>query len=232
MVHTGSGNDVVLVESSGGLIKAGGSVSIDTGSGNDAVAVYDSVKFGNVNNVADLQAIPNDTANANSQNIRVGKDINVRTGTGNDMVGLLGVEAKRDIHIHSGLGHGDVVGMSNVRAGRNMRLTWGDDNAFRNIKVGGKLTIRSGTGDDRFLVENLTASVADVNLGPGRDQLAIGTGVTITKKATISGGAGKDNIVSASPLNGAKIRSFEGQSVNSQDIIDDLFADLMAAGLV
>lgn len=231
-VDTGAGNDNLTLETNGAVISVGGSVSVRTGSGNDVVAVVDSLKFAGADTSAELKAIANDTAVADSQRIRVGKDIEIHTGGGNDTVALLGVEAKRNVKLNSGPGTSDVVGISNVRAGKNLTLIAGEDNALRNITVGGKATIRGRAGNNRFVIENATASVANVNLGGGQDQLAIGTGVTVTKKATIRGGAGNDNLVSLSVLAGAKIRSFEGNTVNADAILDDVIADIVLAGIV
>jgi hypothetical protein len=232
-VNTGAGNDQVYVSTDSHVIDVKGSVSIATGAGNDALTVVDFDKFGIALTSADLfRTIENDTAAAGNQNLRIGKDLHIGMGGGNDVVALLGVETKRDVRIHSGLGQSDITILSNIRAGRNLSLISGDDTALRNVTVGRKLTVSSGAGNDRVLVENLTAAVANVHLGGGKDQLAIGTGVTVTGKATIRGGLGTDNIASASPIAGAKVKGFEGTTVNADAILDDIIDDLISAGLV
>ncbi len=226
-VWTGAGNDSVSVESNGALVDVRGSVSMNTGSGHDSVRVADADKFAGVDTEAELLAVADDTGAASVQMIRVGKDINISTGTGNDGIALLGVEAGRDVTVNSGLGHGDVLGVSNVRAGRDMNLIWGDLNAINNVTIVRKLRVDSGTGNDRFVVDNLHASIVDVNLGPGNDQLAIGGTVVVTKSAKIHGGAGKDNLVSLSPLGGASVKSFEGSVVDAAAILDEVLAALV-----
>ncbi len=232
-VDTGSGDDLVAITSENSrLVRVRGDVNINTGNGSDAVAIVDNVKVGQASTPTEVRAIANDSRTRLSQVIRVGNDININTGDNDDAVLLGGVEAFRDINIQSGFGNGDVLGVSNVRAGRNMKLTWGDANALRNVTVAGKLSVDSGTGDDSFLVENLAAREVSVNLGSGSDTLAIGTGVRANVSAKISGGSGSDNIVSLSAIAGAKISSFEGDTVDADAILDDVLTGLLDAGLV
>jgi hypothetical protein len=118
------------------------------------------------------------------------------------------------------------------------------------IDVKGSVSIATGAGNDAITVvdfdkfgialtstdlfrsiENDTAAAGNQNLRIGQD-LHIGMGVTVTGKATIRGGLGTDNIASASPIAGAKVKGFEGTTVNADAILDDIIDDLISAGLV
>lgn len=227
-VSTGSGDDIVDLGTDGALMTVKGNAVVDTGSGKDAVAIIDYEKLGAANTAAEFQAIPNDSNTVDAQQIRIGRNLTIRTGSDNDAVGIVGVQVGRDAEIHSGFGHGDIVGITNMRVGRNLNLIYGDDNAMTDVTVGGKLKVRSGTGDDRFAASDIRASVIDVNLGSGNDQLAIGAGVTASR-ATINGGTGRDNIIGPVAA-GAKVKSFEGNAVDLT-ILDDVLGGLAEAGL-
>jgi hypothetical protein len=228
-IDTGSGNDDLLVLADG-AVTIGGNLSVKSDSGDDTVRFFDVSKFANglmIPPAVDILALVDDTAAAGVQGIQVGRDITISTGNGDDAIGLIGVESVRNVSVHSGLGHGDVLGVSNVRAGRDMNLKWGDDNALNNVTIGRKLDIESGTGDDRFAIDNMTVPVVDVRLGLGKDKLALGAGVIITTSAKIDGGGGKDDIASAIPLGGFSVKSFNGNSVNFGDIVNDVLTALV-----
>jgi hypothetical protein len=230
-VDTGSGNDKVSVlRAAGGSYDIKGSVSLDTGSGDDDVAVTDVVKQAGAQTAAAFIAIANDTAATGNQTINVAKNLKISTGNGNDSVGLLGVEVKGNLKIHSGFGHGDNVGVSNVRVGGNMDLIYGDTNAISNVTVVGKLEADSGTGDDTFALYNVKAGQIDINLGSGRDQIAL-SGVTSVSKGKIRGGSGTDQIVGSVGMAGAKVTMFQGNAVDPA-IVDNVLAELVASGIL
>ena len=228
-VDSGAGQDDVLVYASGGRIDVKGSVSVDTGADDDNVGFVDRVKTPDDITAAAFIAIANDTAATGNQTINVAKNLNISTGNGNDSVGLLGVEVKGNLKIHSGFGHGDNVGVSNVRVGGNMDLIYGDTNAISNVTVGGKLEADSGTGDDTFALYKVKAGKIDINLGSGRDQIAL-SDVTSVSKGKIRGGSGKDQIVAVG-VAGVKVTMFQGNAVDPA-IVDNVLAELVASGIL
>ena len=229
-VDSGAGIDDVLVYASGGRIDVKGSVSVDTGAGDDNVGFVDNVKTPFPITAAAFIAINNDSTTTGNQTINVAKNLNISTGNGNDSVGLLGVEVKGNLKIHSGFGHGDNVGVSNVRVGGNMDLIYGDTNAISNVTVVGRLKADSGTGDDTFALSNVKAGQIDIDLGSGRDQIAL-SGVTSVSKGKIRGGSGTDQIVGSVGLAGAKVTMFQGNAVDPA-IVDQVLAELVASGIL
>lgn len=231
-VNTGAGDDFVSVISDGGKIFVGRNASVSTGSGNDTFNVSDAEKFADVDTAAKIRAFQNDTAQAGRQAIRIGKDLDIRTGGGTDTVTVLGVEAGDDVDINTGLGHDDLVAVSNLRVGDDFKLLRSDLTALNNMTVGDTLKISTNGEDDRLVIEDVETYRLDMKMGTGNDSLAIGTGVSSVKPASIEGGPGQDNITRGSSLPGASIRSFEGSSVNTGAILNDIFSGLMDAGLV
>ena len=229
-VDSGAGQDDVLVYAFGGRIDVKGSVSVDTGAGDDNVGFVDNVKTPFPITAAAFIAINNDSTTTGNQTINVAKNLNISTGNGNDSVGLLGVEVKGNLKIHSGFGHGDNVGVSNVRVGGNMDLIYGDTNAISNVTVVGRLKADSGTGDDTFALSNVKAGQIDIDLGSGRDQIAL-SGVTSVSKGKIRGGSGKDQIVGSVGMAGAKVTMFQGNAVDPA-IVDNVLDDLIAKGIL
>jgi hypothetical protein len=109
-------------------------------------------------------------------------------------------------------------------------LTYGEDNALRNVTVVGKLTVDSGTGNDHFAVSNMKAESVDINSGSGKDQLLIGPGVVVTS-GKVDGGSGGNKILSAVALPaGVKVKSFSGAlaAAEGDKIIADVFSELLS----
>lgn len=231
-VDTGAGDDFVSVVSNGGRILVGRNASVSTGLGNDTLNILDAQKFANVDTPAEIRAVANDTARAGNQAIRIGKNLDIRTGGGVDTVAVLGVEAGNDVEINTGLGYEDLVVVSNLRTGDDFTLLRSDLTALNNMTVVDQLRISTTGDNDRLVIEDIRTHRLEIDLGTGNDQLAIGTGVISTKPASINGGPGRDNITRSSPLPGATYRNFEGNSVNTGTILNDLFSELMDAGLI
>jgi hypothetical protein len=229
-VATGTGKDLVdVTTSNGGAFVVKGDLSIDTGLGDDAVVLEDADRFGALASVDDLLAVPNNTGVANSQSIRIWRDLNISTDGGKDRTAIMGVEAGRDVNIRSGIHRGDVLGVSNLRVGRNLLLHWGDDNALQNVTVVGRLKVQSGGGGDRFAVQNLTARTVDIAFGTKDDQLAVGPGVTVTHGGSINGGTGKNRLLAAAPIAGVTVKKMAPTLTQAEadDIVDDVFSSLI-----
>jgi hypothetical protein len=235
-IYTEGGNDIVSLNTlAGGSFVIGRDAEIKTGSGEDAVALVDRDRFSGVTNTADLLAVPNNTATAGAQSIRAGRDLKISTQGDNDKIAVLGAEAGRDFSILSGFGRGDVLGVSNLRAGRDLTLNDGDENVLQNVTVVRTLSINSGNGNDRFAIDRVNVRNLNIQLGSGNDQLSLGANVTVTSQAKINGNGGQNKYLkSGTALAGAKIKNMRGvlTLAESNDILDDAVASLVNSGLI
>lgn len=245
-VKSGSGSDYVEISTGGedGSIEVAGDASIDTGSGDDGLFIGDWDLLEDVIDDGEpdgedpepVQAagaveafldLVDNSDDPEAQAVKFAGKLSVKTGTGNDSLGILGVAVGLDASIHTGTGHGDVLGISNLSVGRDLKLTYGDLNAVQNVTVGGKTTVKSGTGDDRFAIDRVTLKGdAEIHLGPGKDELALGEGVVAEKNVKLRGGAGNDQLASAIDLDGADVSGFEGTAVDFEAIVEDVLAQL------
>lgn len=200
-IKTGSGSDEVFVTTGvDGSILVEGSTTIDTGAGSST----DNVLVGNDALIDELAALTEDSTvddlpadtSGDPQSIVIEGSLTVKTQSGDDNVGLVGVTVEKNATLDTGLGD-DVLAVVNVGVGGNLKLTYGDLNSLLNVTVGGKLTGDSGTGDDQFAVHNLTINGnVDLKLGSGNDKLAVGA-FTVGEDVTsvkLNGGTGTDSL--------------------------------------
>lgn len=230
-INTDGGNDSVMIEA-GAAVSVGRDLTINTGAGNDGLVLVDTSKFSldvsDAETLAQsLMNVQNDTDTAGNQLIRVGRSLRVNSGAGNDVMGLMGIEVGQDAVISTGGGKFDAAGISNMRVGRNATLTGGGNIAARNISVGRDLTLIGGASVDQVAVDNLAVGRnVHVNLGAGNDILAIGENVAIGRSAVLIGGGGRDQFLSAAPIAGARVISFEGSSADPEQILMDVLGRL------
>ena len=218
-VTSGSGDDTVAISAEdGGEIAVGGNTSVNSGTGIDLIVISD----GDV--IEDLLGTGLDDESADAEkDINFGGTLNVNASTGNDEVAVIGVAVEKGATLDTGLGD-DVLAVVDVNVGGDLKLTFGDLNALLNVSVGGKITGNSGSGNDRFGVDNLNANGnIDLNLSSGNDQLALGD-VDLSdnvKSVKLNGGSGTDSI-SGNPalLTDAKPKNFENDDANLGAILD------------
>ncbi len=226
-ISTGAGDDSVGILADDATIRVAGSAWIFTGEGNDNVFIGDAAILDSIGTTDEVLAIPNNSGTAAAQAIQFGRDLWVNTGADGDAAALAGVAVQRDATINTGGGRVDNLGITNLWIGRNLTLNYGDDNAIQNVTVNGNLTVRSGGSNDRFAVDRIMVrGDVDIDLGGGNDSMALGASVTAMKKVRISGGAGRDNLLSLTTTPGATIRQFEGTTVDFEAIVDSVFQTL------
>jgi len=141
-----------------------------------------------------------------------------------------------DVKMKGGNDTVEVIINSNIRIDRDIDVDTGhgDDTVYvavNSIYTGRELEIFTRAGDDRVVMEDVNAYEIDVEPGTGNDRLVIGQRVAARRLAEFDGGPGHDNIVRQSTLSGAKIKRFEGNSVNANSILNSIFDRLADTGL-
>jgi hypothetical protein len=202
VVRTGGGHDDVFAHSHGGEgMDVDGTVDIDTNSGNDYVEFSGSV----------------------------GVILKIRTGNGNDGVGVFDAEVGDDLNIDTGAGNDDEsqtvghpeeqtsggVNLENVTVHDDLKVTLGNgfDSLFAlGIQVDDDARVDAGSGNDVVEIED--SNVDDLFtalMGSGDDFLEICN--STAGRAELDGGAGEDELSSDFDLDnlppGFRQRRFE-----------------------
>jgi hypothetical protein len=109
----------------------------------------------------------------------IARDVNVRGGAGNEMFGIWGIQANRDLQVDLGAGD-DTLQLAESSILRNARIqlrnginsAWIDD-----VHVVGRFTLNGGRGNDRVLVgtqsDGLFAATGNFSMGSGNDVLVL-----------------------------------------------------------
>lgn len=193
-VDLGSGDDrgVCNLMSTASLIVAR-DINVRTGSGGDSFLFidYHSMPADALEDPRRLREVVNNTAEAQSQRIRAGRDFNVDLGLGDDQLTLMTVEAGRDITINASRGI-DAAALGNVRAGRGMFMTEIEAQALQNITVVGTCMIRTGSGPSRTVADQLQLGRLEAVLGGSNDTFALGENVAVRMSSIVNGSAGRN----------------------------------------
>lgn len=239
-IDLGAGNDrgrVVLSET--GSLVAARDINFRTGAGTDTLLVADN-DYATPSALASASAfigIANNTEIVGAQRIRAGRDLTVNLGLGNDQLTMVTTEAGRDVTINGGPG-ADTLAISNLRSGRNLSLSDAEQQVLQNINVSGKLTVRTGSGADRLMAQNLNVGRLDVDLGAGNDTIVLGNKVTVRSGGTVNGGAGNNSVSIASTIPRLTVRRTSAGLTSAQvnAVLDEILSsvlvdlDLMQSG--
>ena len=208
-IHTGSGDDAVILDS----LTVGstfGSLTINTGVGDDTITIAGSANV----------SVPNgsvfiDTGDGVSDTVLVGaghtvtiaQDLSIHTGDGNDTVTVDQVTTRNlDIHTNGGSDTVTVAGVNAVTVYGSATIDTGDATAGGDIvHIGGgagvsfnsSLAVTLGNGDDTFSLDNLTSTGAvSINGGAGNNTISIGSvaAVSVTNLLAVQTGAGNDSV--------------------------------------
>lgn len=166
-------------------------IDVDLGSGNDALGVGNDVA-----GLADLAAqcgiaLGAPTAVATTPFVST-KLLLVRTGAGNDAVGV--IAASHFLDVNSGHGN-DCVGVSNStqRDGALISTEGGLDNVLFQDSSGKELTVLTGADDDAVSVQNSDLRTLVVNTAGGNDFLDL-TANKLTGDLIVNSGDGDDSV--------------------------------------
>ena len=244
-IQTGAQNDTVVAGTFGD-VQFGADVSINLGQGNPA-----SEEEEHAGDSLAILGTRNDDGFPSSSALIDGK-LSIKSGAGDDCVGLLGVVVTGDLKVDS-TGAGDdfvgaadlaVVGKTTVKTGA------GDDIVAIGLRdalgnpipdppsgnsLHGDVTIDTGAGDDLVAAQGTFFDAkVKVTLGAGNDiaaetenEFTIAGGAEFALAAT-RGGAGFDTLFSEKladlSLGELNALQFESNQGNEQQIFDDIFA--------
>lgn len=255
-INMGAGNDVAVVDIENGHLSVTGNATVDLGSGNDRLLAvpFNGLFSGGEGGLGFLEGFfglggdfPEDVDSVHEAvdfvveevgGMKVGGNLKVTAGVGDDAVGMIAVVAGRDLDVDLGGGN-DLFGASFVGAGRELKLNAGSDNddlALVGAYSGGKSTINMGAGNDIVLAIALESSRnVSMDMGAGDDVLLIAELITGPNALTdLNGNSGRDVIatetVERETLIGAgfdartTVRNFESDEV-SADVMEQLGED-------
>jgi hypothetical protein len=123
----------------------------------------------------------------------------------------------------------DTLAISNLRSGRNLSLFDAEQQVLQNIYVSGKLTVRTGSGADRLIAQNLNVGRLDVDLGAGNDTIALGTQVTVRSGGTVTGGAGNNSVSIAATIPRLTVRRTSSGLTSAQvnAVLDQILSSVL-----
>lgn len=148
---------------------------------------------------------------------RSGRNFKVFGGNGDDTFVSASIQVRRKFEVHLENGNDRLVMTGDSAAGRKARLELGAGNDFvslRPTQTGSGLTFNRST---------------IVNLGDGADVGDFGSDLNLRRRVRLDGGAGLDGLSNRG--NVYVTRNFESSASDVQARIDQVFADLEAAGV-
>lgn len=151
------------------------------------------------------------------ESFRSGRNFKVFGGNGDDTFVSALVQVRRKFEVHLENGNDRLVMTGDSSAGRKARLELGDGNDFVSLRP-----TQTGTG----LTFNRSTVV---NLGEGADVGDLGSSLNLRRRVRIDGGPGVDGLSNRG--NVYATRNFETSATGVQARIDQVFADLEAAGV-
>lgn len=199
-LQAGSGSNTVrFVTETDGEVRIDGSLVIRAAEGLDTLVLGVASEL---NSLLD-EPVFDDLSSDGGPEIAIGRDLDILTGGGADVIVVAGVAVDRDFVLISGPGN-DLIAATDLKSGRDLLLNTksGDDRVFAvNVGANRHLTVDTGTGNDHMVVQNL--QLADitgrinVQFGSGSDKLGVSGDVTIGDEVIsvrIDGGAGMDDL--------------------------------------
>jgi len=195
-----SGNNTIQFVTEGdGSVRVNGTLAVRSAEGNDTLVLGVASEL---NSLLD-EAVFDDLSSEGGPDVTVGRDLDIVTGGGADVILVAGITANRDFLLISGPGN-DLIAATDLEAGRDLILNTksGHDRIFAiNVSASRNLTVDTGAGDDQMVVQNLqfaemTGRIT-VQFGSGNDKLGVLGGVAIGDEvisARFDGSAGMDDL--------------------------------------
>ena len=231
-IHTGSGNDAVILDSLtvGSIF---GSLAISTGVGDDTITIAGNgdVSVSNGSVFIDTGDGVSDTVLVGAgHTVTIAQDLSIHTGDGNDTVTVDQVTTRNlDIHTNGGSDTVTVAGVHSVLVFGSATIDTGDaTGASDTVHIGGgaavsfnsSLAVTLGNGDDAFSLDNLTSTgTVLVNGGAGNNTISIGSAaaVFVTNLLAVQTGAGNDT-VTAGTITAGSLAINTGLGVDSASV--------------
>jgi hypothetical protein len=179
VVVTGEGHDYAYLYSGFDIIsEVGGSVVVNMGGGNDLVGIVDfdiakdlTVVLGSGNDGAGIGTTEGFADGSTQGTLRVGRNLVLDAGTGNDEVAAANLEVHNDIFAYLGSGK-DFLDFYNSTVGGNAFIDAGADNDsvyIEEVDVGGKASVYMGAGNDTLSIYSSSAKSLYLRGRAGKD---------------------------------------------------------------
>ncbi len=196
VVVTGEGHDYAYLYSGyESNSEVGGSVIVNMGGGNDLLGIVDFdiaydliVTLGAGNDGAGIGTTEGFADGSSQGSLRVGRNLILDAGTGNDQVAAANLQVHNDIFAYLGSGK-DNLSFYNSTVGGNAFIDAGADNDsvyIEDVEIGGNASVYMGAGNDLLSIYSSSAKSFYARGRAGKDTFNNDLGIESNGKTAIS----------------------------------------------